>query len=337
MNEESPQPAPPELDQRMPQAWHIFHGSQKQDSTRIDKLPAAPPWRAFTQEEKNAQAHRGATYRASDDEIQLVNAALYLRRPLLITGRPGAGKSTLAYAVAHELDLGRVLSWPISTKSTLHDGLYGYDAIGRLQAKNIDGEAPDIGSFIRLGPLGTALLPCQKTRVVLIDELDKSDLDLPNDLLNVLEEGSFSIPELERVAAHQAEFEVLTCDPGVFAIVKDGRIRCGAEAFPLVIMTSNGEREFPAAFLRRCIRLDIATPDEDRLVSIVEAHLKTIDDGRRKLIKDFHGRLAAEDLAVDQLLNAIFLTAGNVDVVEPATREKLITILTKNLSGESGR
>src|SRR5262249_24910117 len=134
---------------------------------------------------------RGANYKASDNERELVNAAMVLRRPLLMTGKPGNGKSTLAYAVAWELNLGPVLRWPITTRATLQEALYRYDAVERLRDASMAGagSAPQIGDYIRLGPLGTALIPAQRPRVLLIDEIDKSDIDLPNDLLNVLEEG----------------------------------------------------------------------------------------------------------------------------------------------------
>lgn len=125
----------------------------------------------------------------------MVNAALYLRRPLLVTGNPGTGKTSLAYSVAYELDLGEVLYWPITTRTTLKDGLYNYDAVGRLQdAKlNPDDSLNRIGKYITLGPLGTALLPSERPRVLLIDEIDKSDVDLPNDLLHVFENGEYTI------------------------------------------------------------------------------------------------------------------------------------------------
>src|SRR5205823_6354697 len=124
---------------------------------------------------------RAQAYRADDKVVNMVNAALYLRRPLLVTGRPGTGKSTLAYSIAFELKLGPVLYWPITSRSTLTESLYQYDALGRLQEASLqqsasrsgDFQSPDIGRFIRLGPLGTALLPRARPRVLLIDELDK--------------------------------------------------------------------------------------------------------------------------------------------------------------------
>src|SRR5216110_1414336 len=108
----------------------IYLGTNTPHRRLEQLLPDPPPWRVFTDE---AHRMRGTKFKASEEEIELVNAALYLRRPLLITGRPGTGKSSLAYAVAHELQLGSVLRWPITTRSTLADGLYRYDAIGRLQ------------------------------------------------------------------------------------------------------------------------------------------------------------------------------------------------------------
>ncbi|MFM6814789.1 MAG: AAA family ATPase, partial [Dolichospermum sp.] len=126
----------------------------------------------------------------------------------------GTGKTSLAYAVAYELGLGEVLHWPITTRTTLKDGLYSYDAIGRLQdAKDKDKDnLAEIGKYINLGSLGTALLPSEKPRVLLIDEIDKSDIDLPNDLLHIFEEGEFEIPELRRIADKIAQVEVQTAD-----------------------------------------------------------------------------------------------------------------------------
>ncbi len=188
--------------------WKIFEGN-REPHDGLDRLPDPPNWRVF-KDEQTRQQQKGATFKARPEEIDLVNAALYLRRPLLITGKPGTGKTSLAYAVAHELKLGEVLYWPITTRTTLKDGLYNYDAIGRLQDSQQKEQAfegsgntlQDIGKYIRLGPLGTALLPVtnlKRPRILLIDEIDKSDIDLPNDLLHAFEEGRYRIPELERI------------------------------------------------------------------------------------------------------------------------------------------
>ena len=142
----------------------------------------------------------------------------------------------------------------------MQDSLYRYDPIARLQEvnrrqqRNI-AEDPDIGHFIRLGPVGTALLPTTYPRVLLIDEIDKSDIDLPNDLLHVFEDGRYEIPELTRISAEQSALQVLPADSDDKVTIIDGRVCC--QAFPIIILTSNGEREFTGPFLRRCVRLNI--------------------------------------------------------------------------------
>ncbi|MFE2333372.1 AAA family ATPase [Streptomyces coelicoflavus] len=301
--------------------WFIYRGTGEPDPERIGQLPAPPPWRAFDTPAvdydvpalgPSSRRRLGArTVPLSIQDtgtLELVNASLYLRRPLLVTGEPGVGKSTLAHSVAYELGLGRVLEWPVVSRSELRDGLYTYDAIGRLQDAQLpNGQgAPDIGRYIKLGPLGTALLAADRPRVLLIDELDKSDIDLPNDLLNVLEEGAFAIPELERIADRTPVVEVLT-DDGRRVAVTEGRVRC--RAFPVVVMTSNREREFPAPLLRRCIPLDLRAPRDERLAALVQAHFgQGSYDGNRDIVDQF--ARAETDGALrptDQLLNAIFL------------------------------
>ncbi len=156
-------------------------------------IAAPPPWRRFPREPQHER------FRPPLGLIEAVNAAVHLRRPLLITGPAGFGKSTVVDQVAHELKLGDVLRWHVTSRSTLRDALYRYDALARIHAHNIDDIADDIGPFLQLGPLGTALVPTDQPRALLIDEIDKSELDLPSDLLDVLERGEFEILELHPI------------------------------------------------------------------------------------------------------------------------------------------
>ncbi|MGP4010166.1 AAA family ATPase [Streptomyces sp. 4N124] len=291
--------------------WRLFRGD---GVPRAVALPQAPPWRRFA---PGAGGRPELPYLIEPKHADVVNAALHLRRPLLVTGPAGTGKSSLARAVAHELSLGALLRWPINSRSTVREALYQYDAIGRLRettlSRDRDEHEPSIGTFIRLGPLGTALVPSPTPRALLIDEMDKGDVDLPNDLLTVFEEGVFEIPELTRLPEDVTEVEVQTADHQGTVAVHKGRIQC--EEFPVVVITSNGERDFPPAFLRRCIRLDLPVPDEERLRAIVAAHLgeealREADD----LLEAFLRRRAPRELATDQLLNAVFLRAGGVDL-----------------------
>jgi len=330
--------------------WRIFSGTGSPHDG-INQLPEPPSWRVF-QDEETRQQNKGATFQPRPEEIDMVNAALYLRRPLLITGKPGTGKTSLAYAVAHELKMGEVLYWPITTRTTLKDGLYSYDAIGRLQdSQGRQGDPPpkdtlrDIGNYIRLGPLGTALLPSKhpkKPRILLIDEIDKSDIDLPNDLLHAFEEGRFRIPELERLKELFPKVFVNTAynkeednQPLRFEI-ESGQVQC--TTFPFVILTSNGEREFPPPFLRRCIRLAMREPNPEELARIVEAHLEkafpSVLHEADSIIKAFIRQRDTDgkELATDQLLNAIYLLLQK-DVPTDDDREKLLNQLLKPLSG----
>ncbi|CCH34759.1 MoxR family ATPase [Actinosynnema sp. NPDC047251] len=329
----------------MPESgWPVYRGTG-QPHSGIGALPPPPPWRVFDGEvitppvdrtlagARPGVAERATVYRPGQDVVEMVNAALYLRRPLLVTGKPGTGKSTLAFSVAHELKLGPVLYWPVGSHSRLVDGLYRYDAIGRLQEVGLHGgdHDPDIGRFVRLGPLGTALVPGELPRVLLVDELDKSDIDLPNDLLNVFEEGQFDIPELSRLPDDRSEVRVMTEDFGRPATIRRGRVRC--RAFPLVVITSNGEREFPPALLRRCLRVDIQPPDTDKLAAIVAGHLG--DEAlaeTRDLVARFVERRDQGDLATDQLLNAVYLAIAGARP-DLATRERLVDRLLQPLDG----
>jgi hypothetical protein len=336
-------------------SWRIFQGTRT-PGERLASLPEPPSWRprrgAVVEERKwpgcpeddaklpLPMLKRGSRFHASEHVIDMVNAALYLRRPLLVTGAPGSGKSSLVDAVAYELRMGVPLRWSVSSRSSLRDALYQYDAIGRLQQPEA-GKETKVGDFIRLGPLGTALLPTRRPRALLIDEIDKSDIDLPNDLLNVFEEGEFEIPELSRLGSCTST-QVFTADREQPEVTLTGGI-VSAYEFPLMILTSNGEREFPAAFLRRCLRLQMPNPtgqlpEDDnagwkRLDAIIDLHFQP---GQRQhvesIIDTFKNAAASRrEVATDQLLNAIYFVMSSQ--LEPGdSRERLLGELMRELS-----
>jgi MoxR-like ATPase len=340
-------------------SWRVFHGTGAAPDGGPLPLPEAPPWRRFRGEpslppppddEEAARRRLGQIEpvpQLDEASIETVNAALLLRRPLLLTGSPGVGKSTLAYLISRELCLGRVLEWSIVSRTSLRDGLYAYDALGRAQAitawragalgsaaadaveRGPDGQPlPALGDFITLGPLGTALLPYDRPRVLLIDELDKSDIDLPNDLLHVLENGSYDVPELVR-DAHDSTV-VHTSDPGERAVVRNGRVEC--REFPVVVITSNGEREFPPAFRRRCLPLEMATPSRDQLLAMLSNHFRALPPDAESLVDLFVERVASGGThSLDQLFNAVQLTTAGGLRDDGATR-RLIEMLLRDLS-----
>ena len=180
-----------------------------------------------------------------------VNCALVLQRPLLIKGEPGTGKTLLAEAVSSALGL-RLLTWHVKSTTRAQDGLYVYDTVQRLYDSRFgDGDVKDIRRYIKLGPLGQAF--ASKERVVLlIDEIDKADIEFPNDLLHELDRMRFRVNELdEEVVAAQR---------------------------PVVIITSNNEKELPDAFLRRCVFHFIEFPDAELMKRIVAVHHPDVDE-----------------------------------------------------------
>ncbi len=322
-----------------PAPWRVFDGTVSVPRP-VDKWPEAPPWRQFhgeLLEERSftgADQYKGETFRTTPQMVEMVNAALHLRRPLLLTGRPGSGKSSVIEAVAWALELGRVLVWAVTSRTSLKDGLYQYDALGRLYEQQRTNESPDIGRFIELGPLGTALLPTRRPRALLIDEIDKSDMDFPNDLLNVFERGEFHIPELARLENDKPVYVREFGGAEKFPI-GGGQVRC--LEFPFVVLTSNGERDFPAPFLRRCLRYSMPSPtDFNLLESIVVAHLGQDAASRAQdMIEQFAKESANKAVATDQLLNAVFLIMRSNDMGDDE-KLRVLTAVTRELADSTG-
>ena len=220
-----------------------------------------------------------------------------------------------------------MLTWPINTRSTLTSALYRYDALARLRdtQQKVD---KDIGQYIQLGPVGTAFLPSLYPRVLLIDEIDKSDINLPNDLLNLFEEGEFAIPELVRLSDTTDTLTIQTQDDGIQAIVKGGKIKCSP--FPVVVMTSNGERDFPPAFFRRCLRVQMPDPTEDALQEIVKIQLgqELFDKSQTEITNLIEQFSKGGNRATDQLLNTVYLLTQGISVSE----EEIQNLLFKELN-----
>jgi MoxR-like ATPase len=192
-----------------------------------------------------------ADYIASPELREVVNVAVALEKPLLIRGEPGTGKTLLATAIADGLGL-PLLTWHIKSTTKAQDGLYVYDTVQRLNDSRFgDGDVSNIEHYIKLGPLGQAF-DASSRKVVLIDEVDKADMEFPNDLLHELDRMSFRIAETGRVVT--------------------------AKERPVVIITSNAEKELPDAFLRRCIFHYIEFPSPELMKDIVTVHHPGLDE-----------------------------------------------------------
>lgn len=203
-------------------------------------------------------------YLASPALVDAVNMAIALGRPLLVEGPPGCGKTRLAGAVAHELGL-PLREWFVKSSSKARDGLYTIDMLRRLQDSQMrNAKAQTLSPYVRFGPLGQAIRSPERT-VVLVDEVDKADIDFPNDLLRELDERRFTIEEL-----HEEDLTPAERKAGI-------RRTYEAEEPPIVIVTSNNEKELPDAFLRRCLYFYIAFPDRERLAAIVRVNTRELD------------------------------------------------------------
>jgi MoxR-like ATPase len=191
------------------------------------------------------------TYLSSAELDAAVNCALALERPLLVRGEPGTGKTQLAEALAQGLGLS-LIYWPVKSTTRAQDGLYVYDTVQRLYDSRFgDGDVRDIRRYIKLGPLGQAFAG-QARRVLLIDEVDKADLEFPNDLLHELDRMRFQVAETgDEVVARER---------------------------PVVVITSNAEKELPDAFLRRCVFHYIEFPDRELMTRIVRVHHPQLEE-----------------------------------------------------------
>jgi len=260
-------------------------------------------------------AHTTQGYRGSDDYIaskalmEIVNVSVSLGKPLVIKGEPGTGKTLLAHSISRALNK-KLFIWNVKSTTKAKDGLYVYDTVQRLNdARFKDRDISDIRQYIKHGKLGQTFMADEQV-VLLIDEIDKADIEFPNDLLNELDEMAFHVPELDEevVAKHR----------------------------PVVIITSNAEKELPDAFLRRCIFHYIEFPDTEMMEKIVKVHYPDIEAKLvREAIKKFYWIREVDGLkkkpSTSELLDWIkALALGGINIEKVGTEIPFLGTVLKN-------
>ncbi len=254
------------------------------------------------------QFHGSSDYVTSEPLRKAVNAAIVLARPLLIRGEPGTGKTLLAHSIAHGLSK-KLITWNIKSTTKAQEGLYVYDTVQRLNDSRFgDKNIADIKQYIKLGKLGQAFASPEQV-VLLIDEIDKADIEFPNDLLNELDEMSFFIPETSATVS--------------------------AAYRPITVITSNAEKELPDAFLRRCIFHYIDFPTPALMEEIVRVHYPDIKEKLlRETLKAFYALREIEQLrkkpSTSELIDWIkVLVASDIPHEKIATEVPFLGTLLK--------
>jgi MoxR-like ATPase len=250
-------------------------------------------------------------YIVSPELRDAVNVAVALEKPLLVRGEPGTGKTVLAEAIAESLVM-ELISWNIKSTSKAQDGLYLYDTVQRLNdARFGDHDITDVRQYIKYGPLGRSFLSDQRV-VLLLDEIDKADMEFPNDLLHELDRMSFRVEETSEYFA--------------------------AKHRPVVIITSNAEKELPDAFLRRCVFHYIEFPDKELMTDIVKVHHPDIEEELlRQVLVRFYWLRDLPDLrkrpSTSELID--WIAALRRGGIEPQTIEMELPFLGVLLKRES--